>query len=260
VSEKNTKAEVQEQFGKHAQNYVTSKTHSKGKDLKKLEQIIDLEGKEYVLDIATGGGHVANALASKVGKVVALDLTDKILTAAKSFIQANNHTNVEFVKGDAEQLPFQDESFDLITCRIAAHHFPNPASFVNEVFRTLKKNGTFLFIDNVAPEKDELDLFYNKVEKARDYSHFRAWKKTEWIQMFEEVKFEIEELYTFKKLFIFDIWSKMMNLPEAKQKTLSQFMQQSSPEHYDKFQITIKDGAVESFTGESVLIKARKRI
>ena len=258
MNQKNSKEEVQKQFGKNATHYVTSKTHAKGQDLHKLMDIAEMNGKELVLDIATGGGHVANALASKVDKVIALDLTSEILKVAKGFIDSNGHSNVEFVRGDAEQLPFKDESFDVITCRIAAHHFPNPRSFVKEVFRTLKNNGTFLFIDNVAPEKDELDAFYNAVEKDRDYSHFRAWKKTEWIKMMEEVGFELEELHSFRKTFIFDVWAKMMNLSGENQHKLSAFMMQSSQEHHDKFRIKVEEGQVTSFTGESVLIKTKK--
>ncbi|MFC0560385.1 class I SAM-dependent methyltransferase [Halalkalibacter alkalisediminis] len=258
MNKKSSKEEVQEQFGKNANHYVTSKTHAKGQDLHKLIDIAEVNGPEIVLDIATGGGHVANALASKVNKVIALDLTSEILLEAKRFIDSNGHSNVEFVQGDAEQLPFEDHTFDLITCRIAAHHFPNPRSFVEEVFRTLKNKGTFLFIDNVAPEKDELDAFYNTVEKDRDYSHFRAWKKTEWIQMMEEVGFELEELHTFKKTFIFDVWAEMMKLSAENQNKLSAFMQQSSQTHHDKFRIKVADGQVTSFTGESVLIKTKK--
>lgn len=128
-----------------------------------------------------------------------MDLTPEMLTAAETFIKGNGYSNVVFVEGDAEKLPFQDHSFDLVTCRIAPHHFPNVQQFVSEVHRVLKANGKFLLDDNVAPEGNEFDHFYNKIEKIRDYSHFRAWKKTEWINMLEQEGFEIQELYRFEK-------------------------------------------------------------
>ncbi len=76
--------------------------------------------------------------------------------------------------------------FDTITCRIAAHHFTNPAQFIYEVNRTLEDNGLFILIDNVSPENNEYDTFYNFIEKKRDPSHERALKKTEWITLLEK--------------------------------------------------------------------------
>ena len=168
------KKDVQKQFGRSADEYVKSSGHRKGADLQKLVEIARVTGIEHVLDVATGGGHTANAFAPLVHKVTAVDLTPEMLTAAETYIKGNGHSNVVFVEGDAEKLPFQDHSFDLVTCRIAPHHFPNVQQFVSEVHRVLKANGRFLLDDNVAPEGNEYDHFYNKIEKIRDYSHFRA--------------------------------------------------------------------------------------
>jgi ubiquinone/menaquinone biosynthesis C-methylase UbiE len=257
MKEKNKKT-VQEQFGKNASNYVTSQTHAKGDDLGKLLKISKLKGDERCLDIATGGGHVANALAPLTKKVVALDLTAEILDVAKSFIESNGNNNVEFIQGDAEQLPFNDEYFHIVTCRIAAHHFPNVSAFVRETFRVTKQEGAFLLVDNVAPERDDFDTFYNTIEKDRDYSHYRAWKKSEWYRMIEETGFEIGESYRFKKLFQFENWCNMMKLEEEKKVTLSNLMINASKEKQTKFRIKVAGGKVVSFMGESILIKATK--
>ncbi|WP_431308898.1 class I SAM-dependent methyltransferase [Halalkalibacter flavus] len=258
MATENTKIDVQSQFGKSAESYVTSSLHAKGNDLAKLVEIADRKAEAEILDIATGGGHVANALAPLSKKVVAFDLTSEILTAAKNFIERNGIHNVEFIQGDAEQLPFFEEEFDIVTCRIAAHHFPNPESFVKGAHRVLKKGGQFLLIDNVSPEKDILDTFYNKVEKERDFSHHRAWKKSEWIKMLEESGFEIEELYRFPKTFVFDDWCNRMNVLEDKKNELSDFILRTNHEFHDKFRIVIENGKVYSFMGESVLLKAVK--
>lgn len=252
------KSDVQSQFGKSAERYVTSKWHAKGGDLAKLVEIADLHEQQRVLDVATGGGHVANALASSVNNVTALDLTEEILAAAKSFIESNGHENVDFVQGDAERMSFQDEAFDVITCRIAAHHFPAPQSFVTESFRTLKKGGQFLLIDNVAPERDDFDQFYNKVEKDRDYSHHRAWKKSEWLKMLEEAGFEIDETHRFMKTFVFEDWCNRMNVSEEEKTKLSAYMLAAPKEYHEKFRIKEENGNVYSFMGESILIKAVK--
>ncbi|HET7580816.1 MAG TPA: class I SAM-dependent methyltransferase [Bacillales bacterium] len=193
------KHDVQNQFGSHANAYVKSEVHAKGKDLQKLVEMANVDGNEQMLDVATGGGHTANAFAPLVRNVTAFDITQKMLLAAEKFIKGNGHINVDFVEGDAENIPFAAETFNLVTCRIAPHHFPDVERFATEVHRVLKNNGQFLLDDNIAPEADEFDQFYNTIEKRRDYSHHRALKKTEWLRMLELQGFEITEMHRFTK-------------------------------------------------------------
>jgi ubiquinone/menaquinone biosynthesis C-methylase UbiE/catechol 2,3-dioxygenase-like lactoylglutathione lyase family enzyme len=253
-----TKEAVKTQFSRSAEGYVTSEIHAKGKDLRKLVEIAKPTPEDYVLDVATGGGHVANALAPFVKKVVAFDLTQEILNVAGRFIKDNGHLNVDFVQGDAENMGFAGESFDIITCRIAPHHFPHVTSFIQEVSRALKPGGQFLLIDNVVPEEDEMDQFYNEVEKRRDYSHYRAWKKSEWLNMLEDQGFEIDEWYRFPKTFLFENWTDRMHLSNEEKQNLSMFMVNTPHKMKEKFRIESKDGYVYSFQGESILLKATK--
>ncbi|WP_028561985.1 class I SAM-dependent methyltransferase [Paenibacillus pinihumi] len=251
------KNQVQEQFGKHAAKYVTSTRHAKGEDLAMLVSQ-SRAGKEMeVLDIATGGGHVANALAPLVRRVVAYDLTEQMLAKAAEFIQGNGLANVDFVQGDAEQLPFADASFDLVTCRIAAHHFPNVPAFAAEAFRVVKPGGKLLFIDNVAPENDAYDEFYNDVEKHRDPSHVRALKKTEWISLLEQKGFRIELLAAYAKPFKFQDWCERSGMAEAEKSVLEAKLMDASGDVKEFFSVqTDESGRLSAFTGESVLIQA----
>jgi ubiquinone/menaquinone biosynthesis C-methylase UbiE len=253
------KKDVQQQFGKSADSYVSSSIHKDGNDLKKLVEMGRITGKEELLDIATGGGHTANAFANLVKKVTAMDLTPEMLAAAENFIRGNGHQNVDFKLGDAENLPFADCVFDIVTCRIAPHHFPNVNKFVDEVHRVLKPNGQFLLDDNVVPEEDDYDLFYNTIEKWRDYSHFRAWKKSEWLRMLEVSGFEIYEWHRFEKTFRFEPWCKRMNLPETEKNKLAQYIHGASQKVKEKFKVSIVDDQVISFQGEAIILKAIKR-
>ncbi|MEC1375276.1 class I SAM-dependent methyltransferase [Heyndrickxia oleronia] len=252
------KSDVQKQFGSTARSYVTSEIHQKGKDLQLLLAISEITGEENLLDIATGGGHTANLFAPHVKHVTALDLTQPMLQEAEKFIKGNGHKNVEFVQGDAEQLPFSDQTFDIVTCRIAPHHFPNIEKFIYEAYRVLKNEGYFLLDDNVTPESDEQDQFYNTVEKLRDYSHFRAWKKTEWLKMLELQGFLVEELYRFEKTFEFDSWCNRMKLSKTSKDEITNLMLNSSQETKKRFHIKIKGQSILSFKGEAIIIKARK--
>ncbi|PLS02798.1 class I SAM-dependent methyltransferase [Neobacillus cucumis] len=253
------KKDVQQQFGKSADSYVSSSIHKDGMDLQKLIEMAKIIGNEVLLDIATGGGHTANAFAPLVKNVIAMDLTQEMLLAAEKFVKGNGNQNVHFVKGDAENLPFSNDSFDIVTCRIAPHHFPNINDFNKEVFRVLKQGGQFLLDDNVVPEDNEFDQFYNKIEKWRDYSHFRAWKKSEWICMLESVGFEIVEWHRFEKTFYFDSWCNRMNLPADEKKKLTEFILGTSERVLDKFRVTTEKGRVLSFQGEAIVLKATKK-
>jgi ubiquinone/menaquinone biosynthesis C-methylase UbiE len=253
------KKDVQQQFGKNAANYVSSAIHKDGIDLVKMVEMTEVNGSEILLDIATGGGHTANAFAPLVENVTAVDLTEEMLAAAEGFIRGNGHQNVEFVQGDAEQLPFKNETFDIVTCRIAPHHFPNLDLFIKEVQRVLKSHGQFILDDNVVPEDEEFDRFYNTLEKMRDYSHFRAWKKSEWIQKIEENGFEIFEMHRFEKMFVFESWCKNMKLSEPEKKNLMRYVLESSERIKGKFRIVIENEKVVSFVGEALLLKAMKR-
>ncbi|MDR7240278.1 class I SAM-dependent methyltransferase [Neobacillus drentensis] len=253
------KKDVQKQFGKSADSYVSSPIHKKGNDLLKLLEMATMTGEEELLDVATGGGHTANAFASTVKKVTAMDLTPEMLKAAERFILGNGHQNVVFKLGDAENMPFSDWSFDIVTCRIAPHHFPAVDTFVKEVHRVLKPSGQFLLDDNVVPEEDDYDVFYNTIEKQRDYSHFRAWKKSEWLKMLEMNGFEISEMHRFDKSFQFESWCNRMNLPEREKDKLTEYILKAPQKVKEKFKVSIVDDHVNSFQGEAVIFKAVKR-
>ncbi|HWO96683.1 MAG TPA: class I SAM-dependent methyltransferase [Bacillus sp. (in: firmicutes)] len=249
---------VASQFGKNAGKYVASKGHAKGKDLDILWEIVQENKNKCLLDVATGGGHVANKLAPLFENVIAFDLLPEMLEKAKDFIRKNGHENVSFVQGDAQALPFLDQTFDTVTCRIAPHHFPKVEDFVREAGRVLKKGGLFLLVDNVAAELDEYDQFYNDIEKKRDPSHYRAHKKTEWILLVEKNGFRIESFLVFKKKFLFDGWCEMMGLSESDKLKLNEYMGSAPKDVIEFFSIDMEGGQVRSFQGETMLLAARK--
>lgn len=252
------KKEIVNQFGSHADNYVKSGIHAKGYDLKLMVELSGVDRHDILLDVATGGGHTANAFAPLVKEVIAYDLTPQMLEAARRFIEGNGHKNVTFVQGDAEALPFESETFDYVTCRLAAHHFPRVDLFIQESYRVLKRDGYLLLIDNVAPEREELDQFYNGIEKERDYTHHRAWKKSEWIRFLEEEGFLIEVMIRYEKRFHFPDWCDRVQLSSPERESLTQKILSATPLIKGYFNVEIVDHQVIGFTAESVLIKAKK--
>jgi ubiquinone/menaquinone biosynthesis C-methylase UbiE len=171
---------AQRQFGAIAAAYATSAVHASGEDLQVLIETADLNGSESALDLGCGAGHTALALARHARDVVAADVTPEMLQVAQQLAGQRGLTNVRFQEADATDLPFEPASFDLVTSRYSAHHFPDPARAAAEVARVLRPGGRFLLADTVAPEAPLFDTFCNAVELLRDPSHVRNARITEW--------------------------------------------------------------------------------
>jgi ubiquinone/menaquinone biosynthesis C-methylase UbiE len=259
MEDQTIKDRVQAQFSAAAQSYVTSATHARGDDLQRLVELARLRGDERVLDIATGGGHTALAFAPHVCAVVASDLTPQMLAAAEAFIRDQGVTNVAFERADAEALPFADASFDVVTARIAPHHFPNPQRFVQEVARVLRPGGRFLLDDNMAPEDAELDAFMNRFEQWRDPSHVRANTISEWRGWMEQAGLVVEHVEPLSlKRYNFSEWAARMRMPPAERVALDAWLMAAPPRCAAFFAINVTDGHVVALSGAFGIIVAQR--
>ena len=188
---------VQEQFGKTAASYLTSTPHALGKSLERLVALTSPQKNWRALDVATGGGHVAYTFAPHVERLWATDITQEMLDMVKGEAQKRGLANLRTAYAKAEALPFEDASFDLVTCRIAPHHFDSIAEFLDEAHRVLKPSGVFAVVDNVVPAGSVGD-YVNAFERFRDPSHLRAWTMEEWRAALKTAGFAIgheEQLY-----------------------------------------------------------------
>jgi ubiquinone/menaquinone biosynthesis C-methylase UbiE len=256
---KDQKAQVQDYFSRTAESYVASFSHKGGNDLQRLLELGEWAPQLQALDIATGGGHTALAVAPYVAQIMVTDLTPRMLEKAREFLLAQGVTNAQFQVADAERLPFPAESFDRVTCRIAPHHFPNMAQAVQEVARVLKPGGLYLLIDCMAPSEPELDVFDNKVEKWRDSSHGRSCTAEEWRTFFAEAGLQVEHQEFFRKTHHYDDWTARAQLPAHEKAALEKFILESSPHIHEYFEVVQRpNGHLESFTNDFILLKGRK--
>lgn len=202
---------VRRQFGPNAAKYAVSPVHATGSSLARLVELLEPEASWRLLDIATAAGHTAFAFAPSVAEVVATDLLDEMLDVAREQAGAKAITNVVFERADAEDLPFDDGSFDAVTCRIAPHHFPRPDRFVAEVARVLRPGGRFGLVDNMVDA--EAADFVNRFEKRRDPSHVRALAVDDWLALVSEVGLTVIAVERLTKRMEFPTWADNMNVP-----------------------------------------------
>ena len=174
---------VQEQFGRAAAGYTQSRVHSDPAALAKIVTLAQVHPGDVALDVATGAGHVAIALARWISRVTAYDLTEEMLQETMRNAEARGLSNITARRGKAENLPFADASFDIVAVRQAPHHFADVRSAVQEMARVAKTGARIVIVDSYSPEDPVLDRQWNHIEKLRDPSHVRNYSLREWREM-----------------------------------------------------------------------------
>jgi len=186
-------------FGERADLYTTSAAHTDRAVLGRLIEIADPKAGWRVLDIGTGTGHTALAFAPFVREVVGLDLTEEMLDEAHKLARERRIDNVTFQVADVHRLPRAlDRSFDLVTCRRAAHHFRDIDWALAGMKRTIRPGGMLLIDDRSAPEDDWVDETMHRLDCLHDASHVRQYRPSRWCALLGEAGFSVErvELYT----------------------------------------------------------------
>lgn len=159
-SEAGKKQQVEEMFDTISGNYDgLNRVISLGSDLKWRRRVLKLvksKNPDSILDIATGTGDLAIKFAENINatRIVGLDLSEGMLSMAQKKVNGTRLENkVKFIKGDSESLPFEDESFDVITVSFGIRNFENLEKGLSEIRRTLKTGGLFVILETSVPQK-----------------------------------------------------------------------------------------------------------
>lgn len=182
---------AEEQFSRRSTSYTSGHILQEVDDLKIALKFTPLPASAHVLDIASGAGHAGLHLASLGHRVVLADISLPMLQRCTEGATARG-LHADYCRHTAEQLPWADQTFDLVTCRIAAHHFSCPATFVMETARVLKKGGKFILIDgSFQDHHPKSEEWLHRVEKLRDPSHNRFLTPEKWSWLCRESGFSL---------------------------------------------------------------------
>lgn len=221
-----------------AAEYARAQLFALGDDLALLRDVAALTGRERVIDVGTAAGHTALALAPGARRVLGLDPAEAMLRQARRLAGERGIANLDLAVAFADPLPCRDESVDLVTCRLAAHHFPDLPGAIFEVARVLRPGGRFLVIDTIAPEDEALDEFINYVEAIRDPSHAHDYRLSEWADTLGGLGLRYEFVKRWELPLEFDAWTKRMATPPEGVARLEALFDHATAEAVAAFRIT----------------------
>ncbi len=236
-------ADAREQFHRHAANYASSVPHSSGESLQILSHWASLQSYDLGLDIATGPGFTAFAIAPYCNQVVASDIADGMLEQARKIADERQIDNVSFEIIDAHSISYPDDAIDLVTCRTAPHHFQDIGKFLSEVHRVLKSTGVFLLSDTTTSENLHLADWHQRVELLRDPSHLTSPTPSQWRKLMAEAGFHITHEKASRVHLTFWDWVKRSGTPESVSDGLHRDFADASDDVKEEYGISeISDG------------------
>jgi ubiquinone/menaquinone biosynthesis C-methylase UbiE len=242
---------------KAAEAYASGE-HKSGRELQLVVDFAAPAGTERVLDIGTGAGHTGLALAPRVLSVVLTDPVQTMLATARRLFTEAGIRNAEFVEAVAERLPFPDASFDIVTTRLAAHHFDDTALAIREVARVLRPGGVFILVDTLAPDDSASAAYQDEVERLRDPTHRRIYTLREWIAFCEEAGLRIGKTEVVRKTHDFEPWLSRGGEDAATQERVRARFLDAPASAVRDLEIVADNGTVVSFTDRKLVLATRR--
>jgi ubiquinone/menaquinone biosynthesis C-methylase UbiE len=206
---------IQRQFGAAAADYVTSAVHASGADLDRIAAIAAATAPHHALDLGTGGGHVAYAMAPHATQVTASDLSLQMLAVVADEAARRGLGHIATLAAPSEDLPLPDAACDMLACRFSLHHWRDPAAGLAQARRVLRKGAPAVFVDVVAPPVPAADTHLQAIELLRDPSHGRDFTLAQWQTMLDRTGFATTAIIHGRLRMEFASWTARMRTPVA---------------------------------------------
>ncbi len=182
-----------------------------------------------------------------------------MLQAARDHIQQQGDLSVTYCRTAAEALPFAAASFDLVLCRVAAHHFADIRAFVHEAARVLRPGGQLIVSDHIGIDDPQLDAFMDRFERWRDPAHVRAYSYAEWRELCGAATLGVVHTEDFPwQPYDFRDWTARIGMPDAERDALEQWLLGAAPHCRDFFELRSAGGRVLSLRSTFGIIVAEK--
>lgn len=204
---------VTDEFGRQAQTFDVWAEKTDDQVADRFRTALGKAGQGNVLDVACGPGVVTAAIAPGAASVVAFDATEQMLEKARARCAKAGLRNVQFKRGDAESLTFDEAQFDGVVTRLAVHHFADPQRAFNEVLKVLRPGGTAVIVDVVSSEDADESNLQNAIEQLRDPSHVRMLPASELDACLARAGFRDLQHTTWDKSREFEEWMGIVNDP-----------------------------------------------
>jgi SAM-dependent methyltransferase len=209
-----------------------------------------------VLDLGCGAGHVSFNAAPRAGEIVAYDLSSDMLAVVARTAAVRGLTNIVTKQGVAEQLPFEDASFDCVLSRYSAHHWQGFEAALGEAARVLRPGGIAGFVDAVSPGLPLLDTYLQAVELLRDTSHVRDYSRAEWDSAMVRAGLKPGPVSVYHVRLDFKSWVERMRTPKLHVDAI-RALQTAMSESVARYYEIGPDG---SFTLDVALFQASKAV
>jgi SAM-dependent methyltransferase len=207
---------VDAQFGARASAYLSSAVHAQSADLEALAALVRGKADAQVLDLGCGAGHVSFAVAPRVRRVVAYDLSAEMLDVVTRAAAERGLSNLTTQQGVVERLPFADATFDCILSRYSAHHWRDLDAGLREAARVVKPGGMVAIVDTVSIGSALLDTWLQAIELLRDPSHVRSRSRAEWDEAMIRAGLVPGAMHPFRLRMEFAVWIERMRTPPVR--------------------------------------------
>jgi ubiquinone/menaquinone biosynthesis C-methylase UbiE len=197
---------VRDRFTRTAEVFGNFVMQDRVAEADRLAGFVEAGPNDRAVDLACGPGTLAVRFARRVRWICGLDLTPAILARARNTAKSEGLANLVFSFGDAQSVPFADESLDLAVTSYSLHHISNPGRVIREMARVVKPSGRVGVLDIRVPESPEAAEISNQIERFRDPSHTRSLSQSEFEKLFAAAGLRVTTVEVEEHPRSFDHW------------------------------------------------------